>query len=78
MNLQQSPILAAVVDKQRQQELRNEATQWHAAKAAESANTASKGWPWSQLKDLAASIRSVSVHQWAGAARRMEIRLSAR
>jgi hypothetical protein len=78
MNMHQDPVLVAVVVKQRQQELRNEATQWHAANVAESANMASKRWPWTQLTALAASMHAVSAHQLAGAARRVEIRLSAR
>ena len=83
MNLHQCPVLTMVVVKQRHQDDRNEVQREHAARIAAPANmasnnTASKGWPWIQLKALAASIHAVSVHQLAGAARRMEIRLSAR
>jgi hypothetical protein len=77
MNLHQSPVLAAVVAKQRQQDLRHEATQWHKAKLAESANMASRRSPWTQLKALAASMHAVSAHRLSGAARRVAFRLSA-
>jgi HD-like signal output (HDOD) protein len=78
MNLHQCPVLTMVVVKQRHQDDRNEVQREHAARIAAPANMASKDWPWIQLKALAASIHAVSVHQLAGAARRMEIRLSAR
>jgi hypothetical protein len=78
MNLHQDPVLAAVVVKQRHQDRRNEATQWQAARVAASVNTASKGWPWTQLKGVAARMHAVSVHRLSGATRRVEIRLPAR
>jgi hypothetical protein len=77
MNLQHSPVLAAVVAKQRQQELRNEATQWHEAKLAESANMASRRSPWTQLKAVASRVPAISAHRLSGAARRVAFRLSA-
>ena len=78
MNMHHCPALTAVVVKQRHQDLRNEAQREHAARVAESANMASKCWPWTQLKALADSMHAVSVHQLAGATRRIEIRLPAR
>jgi hypothetical protein len=78
MTMHQDPVLVAVVVKQRQQELRNEATQWHAANVAESANMARKGWPWTQLKAMAASMHAISAHRLAVAARQVEIRFPAR
>ena len=77
MNLQHSPVLAAVVAKQRQQDLRLEAQRDHAARVAASANRASKRSPGTQLTALAASMHAVAVHQVAGAARRVAFRLSA-
>ena len=77
MNMHQSPVLAAVVVKQRQQGLRREAQRDHAARVAESANMASKRWTWTQLKALAASMHAVSAHRLS-AARRVEIRFPAR
>jgi hypothetical protein len=78
MNVYQNPVLAAVVVKQRHQDRRNEATQWQAARVAASANTASKGWPWTQLKGMAASMHAGSAHRLSVAARRVEIRFPAR
>jgi hypothetical protein len=78
MNLHQCPALTMVVVKQRHQDLRREAQREHAARVSDLANMASKGWPWTQLKALAASMHAGSVHQLAGVARQMEIRLSAR
>jgi hypothetical protein len=77
MNLQHSPILAAVVVKQRHQDLRHEAQRDRAARAAESASRASKRSPWTQLTALAASMHAVSAHRLSGAASRVAFRLSA-
>ena len=77
MTIYQGPILAAIAA-QRQQELQHEAKGWHAANVAESANKESNGWPWTQLKGVAARIHFVSAHRLSGAARRAEFRLSAR
>jgi hypothetical protein len=77
MSMQQCPTLVAIVVKQRQQELRREATQMHAAKIANSANKASNGRPWIQLKAVAARVHSRSAHRVSGAVRWVEFRLSA-
>ena len=77
MNLQHSPVLAAVVVKQRHQDLRREAQRDHAARVAEFANKERNGWLWTQRTALAASMHAVAVHQLAGAARRVAFRLSA-
>lgn len=78
MTMHNCPALTAVVVKQRHQDLRHEATQWHAARGASSTNKESRGWPWTQLKALAASAHAGSAHRLSAAARRMEIRLPAR
>jgi hypothetical protein len=78
MNMRQSPVLAAVVAKQRQQELWREATRRHAAKIADSANKENNGWPWIQLRVVAASIDTFSARRLWAAAGRIEIRLPAR
>ena len=78
MNMQQCPTLAAMVVKQRHQELRREATRLHAANVAASANNESKCWPWTRRKAGAASSHARSAHRLVAAARRVEIRLPAR
>jgi hypothetical protein len=77
MNLTHCPISAAVVAQQRNQDLRNEAQRLHMARVAASAIKASTGERWTQLKGVAASIRSDSAHRLSRAARRIEIWLSA-
>jgi hypothetical protein len=77
MNMHQSPALAAVVVKQRQQELRNEAQRVHAANVAASANKERKGCPWRPREAVAASFHAVSAHRLSAATRRVEIRLAA-
>jgi hypothetical protein len=77
MTMHNCPALASIVVQQRHQDLRNEVQREHAARVSDSANLASKGWPWTQLKALAASVHAGSAHRLS-AARRMEIRLPAR
>jgi hypothetical protein len=77
MTMHNCPILTSVVVKQRHQDLRNEATQWQAARVASSANNESTGWPWTPLKSAAASMHAISAHRLSEVTRRVEIRLSA-
>jgi hypothetical protein len=77
MNMHQSPVLAAVVAKQRQQDLRREATRAHAAKIACSAGSKRKDWPGTPRQTGVARIHFVSTHRLLDAARRVEIRLAA-
>jgi hypothetical protein len=78
MNMQHSPVLAAVVAKQRQQELRREAQREHVARMAASANTANTGWPWTQLRRVAACMQAGSAHRLSEVTRRLEFRLVTR